>query len=247
MLQHGPEAELKPDCEYPCIRPEKAGCRENRREYRKMKTFKNADGKPILLKMVKGIQDNKQYLGDVDGLIGDGDHGMNMNKGFTIFEERFADEAYSFTEGLENLGMVLMNEIGGSMGPIYGTIFMDMADAGADLDEISVEDFGNMLAAGLEGLQGIVDAKVGDKTLVDTLSPAVDSVKASAADGKEFEEAMPAMKAAAEAGRDSTKDLVAKFGRSARLGERSRGVLDAGATSCCIILCAMADGIAELG
>lgn len=212
-----------------------------------MNTFKNADGKPILLKMVKGIQENKQYLGDVDGLIGDGDHGMNMNKGFTIFEERFADDEYGFTEGLENLGMVLMNEIGGSMGPIYGTIFMEMADAGADLDDISVEDFGNMLAAGLEGLQGIVDAKVGDKTLVDTLSPAVDSVKESAAAGKGFEEAMPAMKAAAEAGRDSTKDLVAKFGRSARLGERSRGVLDAGATSCCIILCAMADGIAELG
>ena len=212
-----------------------------------MKTFKNADGKPILLKMVKGIQDNKQYLGDVDGLIGDGDHGMNMNKGFTLFEERYADEAYSFTEGLENLGMVLMNEIGGSMGPIYGTILMEMADAGADLDEISVEDFGNMLAAGLEGLQGIVAARVGDKTLVDTLSPSVDSVKESAAAGKGFEEAMPAMKAAAEAGRDSTKDLVAKFGRSARLGERSRGVLDAGATSCCIILCAMADGIMELG
>lgn len=212
-----------------------------------MKTFKNAAGKPILLKMVKGIQDNKQYLGDVDGLIGDGDHGMNMNKGFTLFEERYADEDYSFTEGLENLGMVLMNEIGGSMGPIYGTILMEMADAGADLDEISVEDFGNMLAAGLEGLEGIVDARVGDKTLVDTLSPSVDSVKASAVAGKGFEEAMPAMKAAAEAGRDSTKDLVAKFGRSARLGERSRGVLDAGATSCCIILCAMADGILELG
>lgn len=211
-----------------------------------MNTFKNADGKPILLKMVKGIQDNKQYLGDVDGLIGDGDHGMNMNKGFTIFEERFADEAYSFSEGLENLGMVLMNEIGGSMGPIYGTIFMEMADAGADLEDISVADLGNMLAAGLEGLQGIVDAQVGDKTLVDTLSPAVDSVKASAEAGKDFAEAMPAMKAAAEAGRDSTKDLVAKFGRSARLGERSRGVLDAGATSCCIILCAMADGILEL-
>ena len=211
-----------------------------------MSTFKNAEGKPILLKMVKGIQENKQYLGDVDGLIGDGDHGMNMNKGFTIFEERYADDDYSFTEGLENLGMVLMNEIGGSMGPIYGTIFMEMADAGADLDEISVEDLGNMLAAGLEGLQGIVDARVGDKTLVDTLSPAVDSVKESAAQGKGLKEAMAAMKAAAEAGRDSTKDLVAKFGRSARLGERSRGVLDAGATSCCIILCAMGDGISEL-
>ena len=139
-----------------------------------MSTFKNAEGKPILLKMVKGIQDNKAYLGEVDGLIGDGDHGMNMNKGFSVFEDRFKDEDFGFSEGLDELGMILLNEIGGSMGPIYGTIFMDMAEAGEDLDDISLADLANMLAAGLEGVQGIVEAQVGDKTLVDTLSPAVD-------------------------------------------------------------------------
>lgn len=95
-----------------------------------MDGFKNAAGKPVLLKMVKGIQDNKAYLGEVDGLIGDGDHGMNMNKGFTVFETRFKEKDISFTEGLDELGMILLNEIGGSMGPIYGTIFMDMAEAG---------------------------------------------------------------------------------------------------------------------
>ncbi len=208
--------------------------------------FKNADGKSVLLKMVKGIQDNKAYLGEVDGLIGDGDHGMNMNKGFSLFEERFADKDFGFTEGLDELGTILFSEIGGSMGPIYGTILMDTAEAGEDLDEITLEDLGNMLANGLEGLQGIVEAQVGDKTLVDTLSPAVDSLKASAAAGKDFKAALDDMKAAAAAGRDSTKDMVAKFGRSSRLGERSRGVLDAGATSCCIILTAMAEGIQEL-
>ena len=201
-----------------------------------MGAFKNAAGKPVLMRMVKGIQDNKAYLGEVDGLIGDGDHGMNMNKGFSVFEERFKDEDISFSEGLDELGMILLNEIGGSMGPIYGTIFMDMAEAGEDLDEITAADLGAMLEAGLNGLYGIVDAKVGDKTLVDTLAP----------EGKDFKEALAEMKAAAEAGRDSTKDMVAKFGRSSRLGERSRGVLDAGATSCCIILSAMADGISEL-
>ena len=211
-----------------------------------MSTFKNAEGKPILLKMVKGIQENKAYLGEVDGLIGDGDHGMNMNKGFSVFEDRFKDEDFGFSEGLDELGMILLNEIGGSMGPIYGTIFMDMAEAGEDLDDISLADLANMLAAGLEGLQGIVEAQVGDKTLVDTLSPSVDVLKAGAEAGKDFKETLVEMKAAAEAGRDSTKDLVAKFGRSSRLGERSRGVLDAGATSCCIILIAMADGITEL-
>lgn len=211
-----------------------------------MNAFKNADGKPILLKMVKGIQDNKAYLGEVDGLIGDGDHGMNMNKGFTLFEKRFADKEFSFTEGLEELGNILFSEIGGSMGPIYGTIFMDTAEAGENLEEITVEDLANMLAAGLEGLQGIVDAKVGDKTLVDTLSPAVDSLKNSAKSGDSLKDAAEKMKEAAEKGKESTKDMVAKFGRSSRLGERSRGVLDAGATSCCIILQAMADGISEL-
>ena len=183
--------------------------------------------------MVKGIQDNKAYLGEVDGLIGDGDHGMNMNKGFTVFETRFADKEIGFTEGLDELGMILLNEIGGSMGPIYGTILMDMAEVGEDLENIGLEDFAKMLEAGLE-------------TLVDTLSPSVDALKDGINSGISFKDALENMKAAADKGRDSTKDMVAKFGRSSRLGERSRGVLDAGATSCCIILNSMADGIIEL-
>lgn len=211
-----------------------------------METFKNECGKVILLKMVKAIQENKAYLSEVDGLIGDGDHGMNMNKGFTVFENRFAEEEFGFAEGLDELGTILFSEIGGSMGPIYGTIFMDAASAGEDLEDISVKGLADMLEAGLQGLQEIVEAQVGDKTLVDTLSPAVDSLKQSAENGTDFKAALEAMKEAARAGRDSTKDLVAKFGRSSRLGERSRGVLDAGATSCCIILEAIADGICEL-
>lgn len=210
-----------------------------------MATFHNEDGKSVLLKMVKGIQENKAYLGEVDGLIGDGDHGMNMNKGFSVFEERFKDQEFTFTEGLDELGTILLNEIGGSMGPIYGTILMDMAERGEDLDEISLADLGAMFESGLNGLCEIVEAKVGDKTLVDTLSPAADCIKIEAEAGTDYAEALDKMKAAAETGRDSTKDLVAKFGRSSRLGERSRGVLDAGATSCCIILEAMADGIKE--
>ena len=122
---------------------------------------------------------------------------------------------------------------------------MDMAEAGSELDEISVKDLGDMLAAGLAGLQEIVEAQVGDKTLVDTLSPAVDALKAAAEAGRDMPQALEEMKAAAQKGMESTKDLVAKFGRSSRLGERSRGVLDAGSVSCCIILQAMADGIAE--
>lgn len=210
-----------------------------------MDIFLNANGKRVLLRMVKAIQENKAYLGEVDGLIGDGDHGMNMNKGFSVFEERFKDKEFSFTEGLDELGMILLNEIGGSMGPIYGTIFMDMAGAGEDLEEIKVLDLAGMLEAGLMGLQGIVEAKVGDKTLVDTLEPAVVCLKKEGERGSDYQDALETMKKEVESGRDSTKEMIAKFGRSSRLGERSRGVLDAGATSCCIILKAMADGIIE--
>lgn len=211
-----------------------------------MNTFKNRNGKAVLLRMVSGIQKNKAYLGEVDGLIGDGDHGMNMNKGFSLFETRFANQEISFTDGLYELGNILFSEIGGSMGPIYGTIFMDAADAGEDLEEITLHDFSSMLESGLSGLTEIVEAKVGDKTLVDTLSPSVDSLKKSEQTGESFVVALEKLKTAAEAGRDSTKNMVAKFGRSSRLGERSKGVLDAGATSCCIILESMADGIIEL-
>ena len=210
-----------------------------------MKTFKNANGNPVLMKMVKAIHENKDYLGEVDGLIGDGDHGMNMNKGFMMFGDEFGDQKFTFADGLDNLGNILFSKIGGSMGPIYGTIFMDAAEQGMELEDITVKDLADMLGAGLAGLQEIVEAQVGDKTLVDTLAPAVDVLKKAAEEGTDFQQALEDMKAAAKKGMESTKDMVAKFGRSSRLGERSRGVLDAGSVSCCIILTAMADGILE--
>ncbi len=210
-----------------------------------MDSMKNAAGKPVLLKMVSVIQQNKDYLSEVDGLIGDGDHGMNMNKGFSLFGEDIKDKDISFTDGLNGLGNLLFTQIGGSMGPIYGTMFMGMAEAGEGFEDIDLAGFARMLEAGLKELQDVVEAKVGDKTLVDALSPANDAVQDALKSGKSFSEALRNMKTAAEAGRDSTKDLVAKFGRSSRLGERSRGVLDAGSVSCCFILCAIADGILE--
>ena len=132
------------------------------------------------------------------------------------------------------------------MGPIYGTILMDAASAGETFEEIGVKELRIMLQAGLAGLQEIVDAQVGDKTLVDTLSPAVDMLKMAEDSGLDMNTALEQMKQAARTGRDSTKNMVAKFGRSSRLGERSRGVLDAGATSCCIILESMADAMLKL-
>ena len=132
------------------------------------------------------------------------------------------------------------------MGPIYGTILMDAASAGEGFEKIGVKELRIMLQQGLAGLQEIVEAHVGDKTLVDTLSPAVDALKKAEQEGLPMGRALEELKMAARTGCDSTKDMVAKFGRSSRLGERSRGVLDAGAVSSCIILESMADAMIAL-
>ncbi|MFS8116705.1 dihydroxyacetone kinase subunit L, partial [Rhizobium jaguaris] len=99
-----------------------------------------------------------------------------------------------------------------------------------------------MLYAGLTGIQQIGSAKVGDKTLLDTLVPAVEAFDNATSEGKSFDEALELLVAAAESGRDSTVNLIARIGRASRLGERSLGVLDAGATSCALILKVLSEG-----
>ncbi|MCL2094160.1 MAG: dihydroxyacetone kinase subunit DhaL [Treponema sp.] len=211
-----------------------------------MGSFKNREGRPILERMARTIQENRDYLSEIDGLIGDGDHGANMSKGFGLFQEAMADRDLSFTGGLGELGQLLLDRIGGSMGPIYGTLFIAMSEAGEGLEDIDLVALAALFAAGLAALGDIIEAQAGDKTLMDTLIPANDVLQRAAAQGSSLEEALPAMTAAAQAGRDSTRDLVSKVGRSSRLGERSRGVLDAGAVSSCLLLCAISEGILEI-
>lgn len=208
-----------------------------------MSSMKNKGGADVVLELVKIIQDNKDYLSSVDGQIGDGDHGINMNKGFTISGEKIEGGEYDFSEALNVLGDTLVNEIGGSMGPIYGTLFMEMSDASDGKDEIDITVFGDMLSGAVEGMEAIVDARIGDKTMMDVLLPAQAAFEQAVSDGKTFEEALDAAIKAANYGRDSTKDMVAKFGRASRLGERSRGVMDAGATSCALIIEGLANGV----
>ena len=211
-----------------------------------MNTISTANSGVIVVKVAQCIRDNKEYLSTIDGLIGDGDHGINMDKGAGIYLSRQSEAGEGLQENLKMLSRVLMNEIGGSMGPLYGTFFGRMARTLKGKDTLDLPLFADMMAAALEGIQSIGGAKVGDKTLVDTLTPAVDSLKKSVEAGESFEEALSKMDEAAEAGKESTKDLVAKLGRASRLGERSRGVLDAGATSCCLIIKAMSQAVREL-
>lgn len=209
-------------------------------------TFKNIDGIRVTAALVNAIQKNKAYLSEIDGAIGDGDHGINMNKGFTMYAGKFAGKEVDFTTELKNLGRTLLGDIGGSMGPLYGSFFIEMSKQTKGFEEIDRVVFGNMLEAAAKGIKELGNAQVGDKTLIDTLDPAVSAYKAAIEKDSSFVNALSDMKAAAVKGRDSTIDLVARIGRASRLGERSRGILDAGATSCCLILCTMADEVIKL-
>lgn len=205
-----------------------------------MESFKNSDGGVIVYSLIKAIQDNKVYLSEIDGAIGDGDHGINMNKGFTLCEKKLNGEICSLDFALKTLGRILLTEIGGSMGPIYGTFFRSMAKCCADKEEIDKGVFGEMLDSASTEISALAGAKLGDKTLFDCLAPAAIAFRKAVQEGETFTSALDIMSAAAEKGRDSTVDMVAKLGRAARLGERSRGVLDAGSASCCLILQTMA-------
>ena len=210
-----------------------------------MQYFLNNKSVVIIYDLIKTIQDNALYLSEIDGAIGDGDHGINMNKGFTMCKDRLIDKQIDLSTALNILGEVLLNEIGGAMGPLYGMFFFGMSNACNNKKQIDSIVFKDMLEAAVSELSEIDlnKAKIGDKTMMDTLIPAIEAYKTAINHGKSFIEALEEMKIAAEKGKESTKELIAKVGRASRLGERSRGFLDVGAVSSWLILKSMADSI----
>jgi dihydroxyacetone kinase len=193
--------------------------------------------------LIATIVENRQFLSEIDGLIGDGDHGINMAKGFKGCGIRLAalgERAASLPAALEQLSQALMDDIGGSMGPLYGSFFLGFVDTLEPHPRMDAALFADALRAAVANVQRMGNAQVGDKTLVDALVPARDAFVAALERGTGFSDALAAMGDAADAGKDATKGMQARIGRSARLGARSIGVIDAGATSCALILNALA-------
>ncbi len=203
------------------------------------------DAGPIVRDMIAAIVREQAMLGEIDGATGDGDHGINMAKGFRLASERLPADGFDFDEGLRIVGDTLLGDIGGSMGPLYGTFFTEMADALATAQTIDRSSFEAMLEAGVASVVDIGGAKLGDKSLVDVLLPALSAFAEAAAGEQDFLDCLENMKRASEQGFQSTRHLVARIGRAARLGERSRGSLDAGAASCNLLLTTIADGLTQ--
>ena len=199
----------------------------------------------IVSDLITLMNAQRAYLSEIDGAIGDGDHGINMSKGFSQAAVKMAARAQppSLPQALDDLAMTLLEGIGGSMGPLYGGFFMAFSETLEGQSQLSAQNFGDALGAALGAAQEVGGAVVGDKTLIDTLVPAFDAYRAALERGETFEQCLRAMTAAAERGKNSTIPLLAKVGRASRLGARSIGVLDAGATSSFLILECMARSI----
>lgn len=209
-----------------------------------MQYVNNSGNASVVLDIALAIHENAAYLSEIDGATGDGDHGINMNKGFMLAKKRIT-ENMKLSEAFRILGDTLFMDIGGSMGPIYGTMFSQIGKTLNDIEFITDKTLLSALDLAMDRLMQLADARVGDKTLLDALHPAKEAYRDAIADGKAYGECLAALSDGAEEGKESTKNLVAKIGRAARLGERSKGFLDAGAASCCIMLKALANSMQE--
>ena len=191
--------------------------------------------------MCDTIEEQKEYLSELDGAIGDGDHGVNMAKCFREVKQKLSESSVENVGTLfRDVGMVVLNSVGGAMGALYGTFFLKLSQESAAKSEMNLSELVAMFQTGEQGILDIGKAKPGDKTLIDTLSPAVRAIEAAEKEGKSLPEALADFEQAAKQGMESTREMLAKIGRASRLGERTIGHQDAGATSCYFILRSLA-------
>lgn len=187
------------------------------------------------------VHRHKDELTRLDSEIGDADHGSNMARGLDAVVAALNPAPASASELFKTVGMTLVSSVGGASGPLYGTLFLRMGPALAS-DEVDAETLGAALRAGVDGVIARGKAELGDKTMIDALSPALDAWDAAANEGPAA--AARAAAGAAARGRDATEPLVARKGRASYLGERSAGHLDPGATSATLLLEALRDTLA---
>jgi dihydroxyacetone kinase-like protein len=191
---------------------------------------------------------HKDHLTQLDAAIGDGDHGANMDRGFqAVVGKLAAMAAPDIGTIFKTVGMTLVSTVGGAAGPLYGTFFLQLATATAGKTALDLPDWAAALQAGVGGVIMRGKASVGEKTMVDALVPALDALKAAAADGADLPAALRRSATAAEQGMRGTIPLVARKGRASYLGERSVGHQDPGATSSHLLLQAAAETWASAG
>lgn len=186
------------------------------------------------------LRAQKEYLTELDSPIGDADHGINMDRGFTVVIERLPGVMdKDIGTILKTVGMALVSTVGGASGPLYGTAFLRAGTALADKQELMPEDLVAGFGAAVEGIQQRGKAQPGEKTMVDVLVPALEAMRQAIAQGNDVTAALRAAEAAAREAVPRTIPLLATKGRASYLGERSVGHQDPGATSSWLLIRAM--------
>ena len=191
------------------------------------------------------LHERRDELTQLDSAIGDADHGINMDRGFSAVRAKLDELAGSdlgaFAKGV---GMTLISTVGGASGPLYGTFFLRLATSFGERASVTPEELGQALRAGLDGVRQRGKAELDDKTMVDAMTPAVDAYEAASADG--IGAALAAAAGASAEGRDRITPLVARKGRASYLGERAANHQDPGATSTTILFESLRDAVAAI-
>lgn len=196
----------------------------------------------MLTSSAKLLSEHTDFLSEIDSRFGDGDHGITIGKISKLILERtpqWGDE--SIKDFLDDLGMAVMEVKGGSAGPLYGTMIGGLgAQLGDGENELDADGVRRMFAGSLEEMESITTAKVGDKTMMDALIPAVQAAQQARGD---IPELLRAAAQAAEAGAKASEQFVSKFGRARSYKEQTIGTPDAGAVSTSLFIRGLADGV----
>lgn len=203
-------------------------------------TLSVTEVREMMLAAADKIIESEPILTDADRALGDGDHGVGMERGMTAVKEALAGKDFpSVGKVLAAVGTAMMSSMGGASGAIFGTFFRSGGKALAEAETLDAPGLALFWKEGSDNVMSRGGAKPGDKTMVDALVPAAE--KAAEGVSLPIDEALAAVAEAAAAGRDASCDMIATMGRAKTLGENSRGKPDAGAVSVAIIAAAMSD------
>ncbi|MFY9864334.1 MAG: dihydroxyacetone kinase subunit DhaL [Trebonia sp.] len=201
-----------------------------------------ADVEAVVRTIATVAVDNEKYFGDLDAVVGDGDFGYSMARGFELVLQGW--DGFDRTDigtFLKKVAVVITSRIGGTSGPIWGTAFLRAGAAAGAAERLSPDQVVAMLRAAIGGIMARGKSDVGDKTLLDALVPAVDAAEAAVLEGGTAASALRAAASTARERAEATRSMIAKRGRAAYTGERSIGTLDAGAVAVAVMLEALAD------
>ncbi|MED4781187.1 dihydroxyacetone kinase subunit DhaL [Brevibacillus choshinensis] len=206
------------------------------------------DVKKIMYDIADAVEREKEYLSLLDRAVGDGDHGVSMSVGWQAIRGKIGemDDRVECSEVFKAAGMSFLNAVGASVGPLYATAFIRAAACVQGKTEIDAVDIMNLLVAAVNGIKERGKAEVGDKTMIDTWVPAIEAMNEAKSSGQEPILCLEAAVASGKKGMEATAKMLSQKGRSSRLGSRSIGHQDPGATSGYLILSTFVKSLKEI-